>query len=79
VSGVSLGVSQAEGKPGPNGHNDFGLCTAAQHGKKTGWTDGSLPAPFAGAPDGSDEGDAGGGRQDFIDAFCDPMPTPGGK
>jgi hypothetical protein len=67
------------GKAGPNGHNDYGLCTAASHGNKNGWTDGALPPPFAGAPDGSDAGSDPGGRQDFIDAFCDPFPTPGGK
>ena len=73
------GAAVANADPGPNGHNDYGLCTAAGHGEKNGWTDGDLPGPFAGAPDGDDPGDEPGGRQDFLDAFCDPMPTPGGK
>jgi hypothetical protein len=77
LAGGSLTAALAA--PGPNGHNDHGLCTAAQSGKKNGWTDGNLPGPFAGAPDGDDEGDAPGGRQDFIDAFCDAFPPPPGQ
>jgi len=78
-AGAAFGAPGDNGKAGPNTHNNFGLCTAASNGNKNGWTDGALPPPFAGAPDGSDSGSDPGGRQDFLDAFCDPFPTPGGK
>ena len=73
----TLGVTAASagpenGKAGPNGHNDFGLCTAASNGEKKGWTDGALPPPFGG-PDGDWT------RDEFLEEVCNPFPTPGGK
>jgi hypothetical protein len=72
AGGTVVGASAA-----PNDHNAHGLCTAAKSGNKTGWKDGDLPGPFAGAPDGPDDGDAAGGLQDFIDAYCQGI-TPNG-
>lgn len=84
VLGLSSGAFAAkddnQGKAGPNDRNNYGLCTAASNGEKNGWTDGALPRPFAGAPDGGTDSDRdGGSRTDFIDEFCNPFPTPGGK
>ena len=41
-----VGIAQAQGKAGPNGSNNHGLCTAYFNGQKSGWT-GDGPPPFS--------------------------------
>ena len=41
-----VGIAQAQGKAGPNGNNEHGLCTAYFNGQKSGWQ-GDGPPPFS--------------------------------
>ena len=38
---AGLGVSAAQAAPGPNGHNDHGICTAYFNGQKKGHEEGN--------------------------------------
>ncbi len=55
-----LGVVSANADPGPNGHNNHGLCTAYFNGQKVGHDKNGTPGPFqaledaATGQDGSD-------------------------
>lgn len=53
MAGLGAGLSQAE--PGPNGHNDHGLCTAYFNGQKVGHgqeeDQTNQPPPFQGLED----------------------------
>jgi hypothetical protein len=59
ASGAGLGVSQAKsdnGKAGPNGSNEHGLCTAYFNGQKKGNSDNAPPfVALAEAADTSDD------------------------
>jgi|SRR6187399_3294497 len=44
---AGLGVSAAQAAPGPNGHNDHGICTAYFNGQKKGHDKNGSPGPFA--------------------------------
>ena len=75
AGGINAGFAIAD--PGPNGHNDYGLCRAlSNNGKKNGWyKDGhDLPPPFA-AFDTDEDGEI---SDDEFDAVCEGA-TPGGK
>ena len=55
VFGIGIGAVQAE--PGPNGHNDHGLCTAYFNGQKVGHGPGEDtddPPPFQGLEDAAE-------------------------
>jgi hypothetical protein len=55
MAGFGVGLANAE--PGPNGHNDHGLCTAYFNGQKVGHGAGEdqdhQPPPFQGLEDAS--------------------------
>lgn len=53
------GAAFAQAAPGPNGHNDHGLCTAYFNGQKKGWEKkDASPAPFAALERAADDGDS---------------------
>lgn len=79
VSGASAAVAghQENDGPGPNGHNEKGLCTAYFNGQKNGHEEGDGPGPFGAledeaTDDGSDE-NREDERQvsDDVFEFCD--------
>ena len=44
---TGLGAGVVHAAPGPNGHNDHGLCTAYFNGQKKGHDKNGSPGPFA--------------------------------
>jgi hypothetical protein len=68
AGGTVVGASAA---PGPNGHNNHGLCTALFNGSDQGRSHKQDAGPFAtliqNAPDGSDQDNSGGSLQDAWD------------
>jgi hypothetical protein len=48
---AGLGAGVVSAAPGPNGHNDHGLCTAYFNGQKTGHDKHGSPGPFAALED----------------------------
>lgn len=71
---LSAGAGAAFAQPGPNGHNDGGLCTAYFNGQKKGHNkDGrTSPAPFAAleAAAGDADGDGESGTPNDVLTFC---------
>jgi hypothetical protein len=55
-TGSALAAKPDEPGPGPNGHNEHGLCTAYFNGQKKGHADGS-PGPFAALEEKADTSD----------------------
>jgi hypothetical protein len=43
---TAFGVTAVSADPGPNGHNEKGLCTAYFNGQKKGHQEGEGPGPF---------------------------------
>ena len=97
MAGGYVGVAEAKspnagGNPGPNGHNDHGLCTAYFNGQKNGHEQGNSPGPFGALEDanGDDvqaiydfcravEGGIGGNPDEngrFTDCFTDANDDP---
>ena len=67
------------GQPGPNGHNDHGLCTAYFAGSQTGQDHKHQAGPFQAleaAAGGDQNGD--GSAADEVAKYCEGV-TPGGK
>jgi hypothetical protein len=76
----ALGVTGVAGAaPGPNGHNDYGLCKAYFSGSQKGQDNKQQKGPFpalrtkAGDQDGDGDTD-----NDDVRAYCENV-TPGGK
>lgn len=79
--GGAAGVAIAG--PGPNGHNNHGLCTALFNGSEQGRGNKQNAGPFAAlisqSPDGpSDDDDQGGSLSDAWD-WCSATTTIGGQ
>lgn len=54
ASTASAGHEEKDG-PGPNGHNNHGLCTAYFNGQKNGHEEGNGPGPFGALEDESED------------------------
>lgn len=67
------------GQPGPNDHNDFGLCKAYSAGSQTGQDHKHRAGPFQALEDaaGGDQ-NGNGSAADEVATFCSTV-TPGGK
>lgn len=63
VSGASAAPPE-DRRPGPNGKNNHGLCTAYFNGKKKGHDKHGSPPPFAGLEEEASEHDQGNGSND---------------
>ena len=61
---AGVGVSVASAEPGPNGHNNHGLCTAYFNGQKNGHEEGNGPGPFGAL---EDEATDDGSNEDLDD------------
>ena len=70
LSGV--GVVHAAADPGPNGHNNFGLCTAYSSGSATGQANKHNAPPFVALQQAAQN------QQQSVQQFCSGA-TPGGK
>ena len=79
VALCALGATGAAAAPGPNGHNDYGLCKAYFSGSQKGQDNKQQKKPFvalrtkAGDQDGDGDTD-----NDDVRAYCENT-TPGGK
>ena len=75
----ALGAGAASAAPGPNGHNNYGLCQGYLHGNDNGQahkgTKGPFPALVAEAGDYNGDGET---THEDVVAYCDDQ-TPGGK
>ncbi len=66
-----VGGGAAIAAPGPNGHNDHGLCTAYFNGQKNGWEkQGASPAPFAALEQVADDGDGNTSVTQDVYNYC---------
>lgn len=70
------------GQPGPNGHNDFGLCKAYFAGSQTGQDHKHQAGPFQALEQAADQASGGNqdgtGTADEVAKYCESV-TPGGK
>ena len=71
LSAGSLGLAQAD--PGPNGHNDHGLCTAYFNGSENGQAHKRNAGPFVALEEAADDGDDSTSPAEDVAAFCDGM------
>jgi len=69
---VAGGAGLAFAAPGPNGHNDFGLCQAYFSGSQTGQDHKHSAPPFAALEA------AASAQNETVADFCNSV-TPGGK
>jgi hypothetical protein len=58
LAGAASAAPPEDAGPGPNGHNDHGLCTAYFNGQKKGHDEGNSPGPFGVLEDEAGEYDA---------------------
>lgn len=71
------GLSVAQASPGPNGHNEKGLCTAYFNGQKKGHEEGNGPGPFGALEDDSTDDGSNEDLEDEMQVsddvfeFCD--------
>jgi hypothetical protein len=73
VAAVALALAGVAGAdPGPNGHNDYGLCKAYFAGSDNGQDQKRSAPPFAALEE------AAGGTEEDVAEFCESV-TPGGK
>lgn len=71
---LSLGVvGFAHAEPGPNGHNNRGLCTAYFNGSPTGQANKRKAGPFVALEEAADDGDSSTPAADDVAAFCEGM------
>ena len=79
--GGAVGVAIAD--PGPNGHNNHGLCTALFNGSETGRAHKQNAGPFAAlianSPDGPSDGDDEDGSLSDAWDWCSDTTTIGGN
>ena len=77
----SAGLAVA-GQPGPNGHNDYGLCKAYFAGSQTGQDHKHQAGPFQALEQAADQASGGNqdgtGTADEVASYCENV-TPGGK
>ena len=67
------------GQPGPNGHNDYGLCTAYCAGSANGQAQKHSAPPFAALEDAATAAyPNASSTQDAVAQYCQNV-TPGGK
>jgi hypothetical protein len=66
------------GAPGPNGHNDYGLCKAYFAGSQNGQDHKHKAGPFAALAAAADDGDDNTSPAEDVAAYCEDV-TPGGK
>jgi hypothetical protein len=80
IAAIALmsGVSMAS--PGPNGHNNFGLCTAYSSGSATGQAHKHNAPPFVALAQAADQAgnNDGTATADEIQSYCNQF-GPGGK
>lgn len=67
AGGTVVGATAA---PGPNGHNDHGLCTAYFNGQKTGHDKHGSPGPFAALEQAADDSDSNTSMTQDVYNFC---------
>lgn len=65
----SLGLAHAD--PGPNGHNNRGLCTAYFNGSPTGQAHKRNAGPFVALEEAADDGDSSTAPEEDVAAFCE--------
>jgi hypothetical protein len=76
AGGINAGIAVA-GEPGPNGHNEKGLCTAYFNGQKNGHEEGNGPGPFGALEDDSTDDGSNEDQEDEMQVsddvfeFCD--------
>jgi hypothetical protein len=69
--GINAGIALAQG-PGPNGHNNHGLCTAYYNGSPKGQEQKHKAGPFAELErQANEQGDPNASTADNVAAFCD--------
>ena len=74
----SVALAAGNGKAGPNGHNNGGLCTAYFNGQKKGWADGA-PGPFAQLEQDAHDNDSTTNTEQEVLAFCGGATAIGGN
>lgn len=67
--GTSGGIALAQ--PGPNGHNNHGLCTAYFNGSPNGQAHKRQAGPFQALEQAASDGDDSTPPADDVAAFCD--------
>jgi hypothetical protein len=72
IAGALLTGGVATATPGPNGHNDYGLCKAYFAGSDQGQERKHQAPPFRALEDAADEADQS------VEEYCEAV-TPGGK
>lgn len=76
---VAGGAGLAFAAPGPNGHNDYGLCQAYFSGSSTGQANKHSAPPFAALEAAANAADpSASSTQDAVAQYCSSA-TPGGK
>lgn len=70
-SAGAAGLAQA--KPGPNGYNNHGLCTAYFNGSETGQANKRKAPPFLELEEAADDGDANTTPAEDVARFCEGM------
>lgn len=74
VGGLALLLSATAGAalaaPGPNGHNNHGLCTAYFNGSETGKAHKRQAGPFQALEQAASDGDDSTPPADDVAAFC---------
>jgi hypothetical protein len=63
-------ITIAHADPGPNGHNDHGLCTAYFNGQKNGHDKNGNPPPFQALIDGASDGDDSTPVEEDVYNYC---------
>jgi hypothetical protein len=66
------------GQPGPNGHNNYGLCKAYFSGSENGQAHKHNSSAFAALEAAASDNDDSTSPEDDVAAFCEGV-TPGGK
>ena len=69
LSAGSLGLAQAA--PGPNGHNNHGLCTAYFNGSENGQAHKRNAGPFVALEEAADDGDPNTSPEEDVAVFCE--------
>jgi len=69
---LSLGVvGFAHAQPGPNDHNNRGLCTAYFNGSDTGQANKRKAGPFVALEEAADDGDSATSAAEDVAAYCE--------
>lgn len=64
-------AAPAVAEPGPNGHNNHGLCTAYFNGSDQGKENKREAGPFAALEEAADDGDDSTSPEEDVRVFCE--------